>query len=481
MRKLAIWVFILVLLPALLAAAAYGFYWYQVKSFADRMAEQALPFARVEYASVYAHPLGEVGVDNVAITLTQDGTRIPIQSIRVRSQDPLFFFNPQGRIDAGDWPRALSVAVRQAQISLASPVMKTLEAQSEQATSFLPGGVNLDALACGEVSQLGIPELRKIGYSSLTLDMALALEVVPQDGHIAVRTDFDLPGVGNSSATIELSVSGHDLAPAQMLAANPRLRRLEVTYQDGGYNVRRNRFCAEQAGTDVATYRAEHERLMSAWLLEQGVRLPEPLQAAYNTLNAPRGQMMLVMQPPGGLGPEVMAGLGAPAELIERLNLSLRVNGQPVALDGIDWAGILVDAQPGAMARALGEEVPPEEMAAMDEAEVVAAESAQAEAAAAAADAQPAAAASADEDDLLRGMPKRAPKPEAKRYRETPLAQLGNLTGAPVRIRTDLGNRFEGRIVDVENRVLRIEQRVDRGLIIYPLDFEQIRSVEVYR
>ncbi|MBV1788961.1 hypothetical protein KQ940_12960 [Marinobacterium sp. D7] len=472
MRKLAIGFVFLVLLPALVVAGGYGFYWYQVKRYADQLVEQAAPFARVEYGAIHADPRGEVGLDQVSITLNQDGTRIPIDSIRVRSQDPLFFLDPQGRIESGDLPLQLNLVLKQAQIGLSSKLIKTLEAQAAQAQTLSADGVvSPDALGCGDLQRIDIAALSEMGYKSLAMDLVLGMSIEPHNRRIRFNADTDLAGFGQSGMNIELSVTGDSFAPAQMLAANPRLRRLELSYQDAGYNARRNKFCAKAAGVDVDTYLAEHERLMRDWLLAQGVDLPELIWDLYNGINRPRGRATLTMEPPGGLGAEVMAGLGAPTQLIDRLNIGLSLNDKPLVLDSINWNEVLVEARRTLAARSTSPQ--PETVAQMNAAD----EQTEVDPLAAS---EPGAD-SSGLDEVLRGLPKRDPKPEPKKYRAISVAQLADVKGLPVRVRTDLGNRFEGRVVDARNGTLKIEQRVDKGLIIYPLEFDQISSVEVYR
>lgn len=473
MRKLATWFFLLVLLVALLLGGMYGFYWYQVKSFVDDLSVQLSGQAQIEYDAIYADPRGEVGVDGVSITLTQVGTRIPVQSIRVRSDDPFFFFNPQGRIDAGDWPGHLSLVIKQAQVGLDSGLVKSLEQQAAAAAEMNPLAVSPEALACGDVQQLGVAEMRDMGYSRLSSDFVVGLDVDRYNQRITLNTDFSANDIGSSTVELEFSVASDDLAPTQLLAANPRLRKLEVSYQDGGYNARRNRFCAEQAGVEVDAYLAEHRNLMDRSLLSVGVDLPELLWDIYSGLNEPGGRVRLTMRPPGGLGPEIMAAMGSPAEVIERLNLAVRLNDRPVAINSIDWTRIQVDPVP--LSAKKGAQQVDEDVALLEE---VLDKAVQASAADPEIEPEPA----VEENDLFVGMPKRAPKPEKKRYRPTELSQLSALAGKPVRVKTDLGNRFEGLIVKVESGdTLLIEQRVDRGVITYPLEFQQIRSAEVYR
>lgn len=469
MRKLAIGFVLLILLPALLVAGGYGFYWYQVKRYADRLVEQVAPFARVEYGAIHADPRGEVGLDSVSVTLNQDGTRIPLESIRVRSKDPLFFFDPQGRIESGDLPLQLSFVVKQVQIDLSSKLVKTLEEQAAQAALMSPDSVSPDALGCGDLQRINVEALRQMGYKTLSSNLSAGMVIEPHNRRIRFNAYTDMAGFGNSSVDIELSITGDSFAPAQILAANPRLRRMEVSYQDSGYNVRRNKFCANAAGVEVDVYLAEHERLMREWLLAQGIDLPELLWGLYTGLNKPSGRATLTVEPPGGLGAEVMAGLSSPGQLIDRLNIGLSLNDQPLVVDSINWSDVLVEPKGVAPSRS-------DEVASAVEAEQVLVEveeSIEPETETAAIE--------DDENDVLRGLPKREPKPEPKRFHPIALAQLIDAKGLPVRVHTDLGNRFEGRVVDARDGTLKIEQRVDRGFIIYPLEFDQISAVEVYR
>ncbi|KEA64944.1 hypothetical protein ADIMK_0646 [Marinobacterium lacunae] len=474
MRKLAIGFVFLVLLPALVIAGGYGFYWYQVKRYADQLVEQAAPFARVEYGAIYADPRGEVGLDGVSITLNQDGTRIPVESIRVRSQDPLFFFDPQGRIESGDLPLQLGFVVKQVEVDLSSKLVKTLAEQAAAAEALSPGVVSPDALGCGALTRIDVEALGKMGYKRMAMDMAVSMALEPHNRRIRLNADTDLSGFGQSSVALELSVTGDNYAPAQILAANPRLRRIEASYQDAGYNARRNKFCAKESGVEVDQYLAEHERLMREWLLTQGVDLPELLWDLYNGMNKPRGRATITVEPPGGLGAEVMASLGSPTQLVDRLNIGVSLNDKRLAIDSIDWNSVMVEPKVASAPRVVERESAVADV-------VAAAEASAAEAVVAEVEESAAESAMSDEDDILRGLPKREPKPEPKQYRSISLTQLADAQGLPVRVRTDLGNRFEGRIVDARNGTLKIEQRVDRGVIVYPLEFDQISSVEVYR
>jgi len=115
MRKLGTGVVVLVLI----VAAAYGFYWYQVKSKADELAQQMAPFAEVRYGSVYAHPDGTVGVDDLVITPRQMHAPVSMDAVRIRAGGPLSFclavtlrpsssISALGRCDRG-WTRNCSV------------------------------------------------------------------------------------------------------------------------------------------------------------------------------------------------------------------------------------------------------------------------------------------------------------------------------------------------------------------------------------
>ncbi len=462
MRRLARGLSTVILLPLLIAAAAYGFYWFQVKSYLDKLVDELSPFAQLSYGSIYANPLGEVGADGLVLVLNQDGSRIPIQSVRVRSKDPLFFLDPQARVDAGDWPDALSLAIRGVDFDLSSPLFRELEAQAEQALE--PGMISPDALGCGSVERFDLPALRKMGYGRLPMDLTLGLRLDRPNRLITLESGADIDGMGNSLMQFEISVTTDNLAPAQMMAANPRLRHIEMSYQDSGYNLRRNSFCAKEAGVEVALYRQRHEALLQQWLADLGVHLPASLWSLYQGASQPRANLLFTMDPPGGLGAEVLTGSGSPQYLFERLNIGAKLNGKRVALDDVNLEQMFSGQ---ALQRALEdveattEEIVPEALVEVPEPLPPALESA--------------------DDELLRGMPKRKAETAAKSYKPTRLADLNAMVGRPVRIYTDLGNRMEGKLVAANGSRLRVESRVDKGLVQYPLDYAQVRRVEVYR
>lgn len=477
MRKLAVWTGTLVLLLALLAGGAYGFYWYQVKSFVDRIVEQGAPVANIEYGSIYADPRGEVGVDQVVVTLHRSNTRIPIKSIRLRSDDPLFFLNPSSRAEKGDWPNRLSFVVQQLQLSLASPLVRGLQQSAEQRRGEHPDTTGFRALGCGDVKQLDITAMRGMGYSTLALDLMGGVTFDHANRMITLDGSSDVSGVGHSQMRLQISVTSEDLRAANLMAANPRLRHLSVSATDAGYNARRDRFCAGKAGVDVKVYRQQRTELTKAYLAKRGIALPEPLLAAYFDSEKPRASVDWRMDPPGGIGAEVVAGLKAPQQLFDRLNLHLKVDDKPVPLDQLNLNELLAMAASGRPQPTSPPPAPKVAKPAPAPVKPKNSDTAQAQASQA-----PSQAASGAAHDLFRGMPQRAMiKTPEKSFKPTRIARLGAEIGKQVRVYTDLGRKMEGKLLSVGQGEMRIQSRVDNGVIQYPLDLKQVRSVEVYR
>ena len=68
-----------------------------------------------------------------------------------------------------------------------------------------------------------------------------------------------------------------------------------------------------------------------------------------------------------------------------------------------------------------------------------------------------------------------------KTFKETPVSQAYAYPGRPVKLRTYFGRRIEGTLVKVYNGTLEVEQRLDRGVAVFPIATDKIAELSVYR
>lgn len=444
--KSLLWVLIFF---ALLVAAAYGLLWYQTKTYIDQQIAQAASFAIIRYEQLSVDPRGSVELSSLKIQPIGSASEIPVSSLSFKVDDPLFLFDPQGRASAGDWPRLLSLGIANMRLDLGADYLRPV-AQPEAGVD----AVNLSTLGCGVVREFSPAVLQQMGANSTLVSFGLVAEPDNQAGRLRLAIDMEMSGLASLNSDIEFSFSSGYLKPATAAAAAPRLIALRSRYQDLGFNRLRDQFCAEQSGVAVQQYRTEHLALFRQQLARLGIDLPPQLAEVYSASLDQGTRIEFALRPVGGLGAELLMRQPTPAELVAKLRPSLSLDSRPVDLAGIDWPQVFAG-------RSQRTEASPE-IASND---------------AGRAPVEP-----IDEPSpAYPGLPvKPAPLPE-KAYQETGFAQLSRYIDSEIRVYTYYGRVIEGRLQDIDGDSMKILQRVDRGLAIYPIDRDKLQSIEVLR
>jgi len=439
----------------LIVAAAYGFYWYQVKSRVDGLVQQMAPFAQINYGMIYAHPDGTVGVNNLTITPRQMHAPVSVESVRVRVGSPMYFL-----FGGDELPERISLSLKRIKQGLDSEFFRAMQRQSDMVLESTPLYVSPNSLGCGNIRRFDINTLKQMGYNELVMDIDLDFrgDVQARKGSLDMLANID--DMGTTRLEMELSVDPRQLKNPAMASGSARLESLSVNYRDTGYNQRRNRFCAAEIDGSPADYQQLHRQLLEQWLTDAGVELPEALLTAYfDLVLKPGSDMALSMRPAGGLGTAELM-LQDPEFLLQSLNLQLRINDKPLPLDGVDWAEMVADLS---AAGNPGQMINRQERAEIEnQAEALAEEDG-----------------SSAQVSIL---PKRLHgKLMIKQYRPTPPSDLRKHIGAQVRIFTYFGNDVEGRLIHADSQGIRVLQRLEQGVAEYPLEYGRIQQAEVMR
>ena len=429
------------LLLLILALALYAFYYYQVKTSVDRQIQEMRPFVDAQYDSIYVNPLGEISLNTVSVSpMGQEG--IIIDRISLKS-DPLFFLQFESRVNQGDWPESLSLAIEGLNVDFSMPIFLMMDQLADQQTE----GVQLAALGCGRVTQFDMSALRMMGMRQGRFDFFLNLRN-RETGPLNIQLLSNMQGWGE--LLLDFDMTG-DLALNNLHEAAPTLERMSVSVRDTGFNQRRNQFCSMQTGLTIADYRQAHQTLVNEWITETDIPIPENLIAAYHQLAEP-GASLSVALDASGINQETLLSA---EHLFEQLTQSLTVtiNNQAQLIDGENTDLIL---------------------ALLDHPIILDTESMQEEPEQAL--------------DGPRSMPgvasppvQSAPSIEPKRYQKTSPDQLESYIGHPVRFFTSFGKRVDGILVSVDGSTARVAERVQHGVAQYPVELETIQATEVYR
>lgn len=429
------------LLLLILALALYALYYYQVKSSVDRQLQEMRPFIDAQYDSLYVNPLGEITLSTVAVNLMgQSG--IIIDSISLKS-DPLFFLQFEPRVNQGDWPESLTLAIEGLNVDFNMPLFLMME----QFATNNSEGVQLAALGCGRVTQFDMSALRMMGMRQGRFDFFLNLR--GRDlGPLNLQLLTNMQGWGE--LLLDVDVSGN-VGLDNLPAAVPSLQRVSFSLRDTGFNQRRNQFCSMQSGLSVAEYRQEHQTLVNDWIAQTLIPVPENLIAAYHQLSEPGASFSIQLNTAGINQVDLLS----PEQLFERLSqqLSVTINNQVQVIDA-DSANLM--------------------LALIQQPVILTSEDVSTQI-----EVDPA---------LPRSMPGVASPPAQalqsvvpRRYQQTSPEDLVNYVGHPVRFFTSFGKRVDGILVSVEGTTVRVAERVQHGVAQYPVELDTIQGTEVYR
>jgi hypothetical protein len=457
------------LVPVTVAGAAYGYYWYQVKTSVDRMVEAAAPFASISYAGIVAKLDGSAGARGVQIVPAGSRDSVRIGSILFRAQDPLFYLDAEKKLREGAWPEHMALSFNGLDVGLDADFMKQLEAIA-----------GFEALACGDVERFDLATARSMKYQRLNMDLLLAMDFMPRTQSLRLRSDVTIADMVQTGFYVDLSLASNELSVQSLIQSQPTLERVTLDYSDLGYNMRRNRFCAQRGGYAPADYPQRHADLVQAELKRLGWSVSDALIQSYASMQRPQAIVQVIAEPPPGFGAQALGSISSPEQVLDLLNLRLSVNGVNQDLAGISWS-LQGDEETTAAVPAVpeggveGEADLPVEKPEAPEDLVVELEPPKVESK------KPLAA--VIDPDVVQVMPGIVVKAKAveKAFRPTALQQVHRYAGQPVRLRTYFGRRIEGTLVRVADGNLEVEQRLDRGVAIFPIAADKVAEVSVFR
>jgi hypothetical protein len=317
-------------------------------------------------------------------------------------------------------------------------------------------------------------------YQRLNMDLLLAMDFMPRTQSLRLRSDVTIADMAQTGFYVDLSLASNELSVQSLIQSQPTLERVTLDYSDLGYNMRRNRFCAQRGGYAPADYPQRHADLVQAELKRLGWSVSDALIQSYASMQRPQAIVQVIAEPPPGFGAQALGSISSPEQVLDLLNLRLSVNGVNQDLAGISWS-LQGDEETTAAVPAVpeggveGEADLPVEKPEAPEDLVVELEPPKVESK------KPLAA--VIDPDVVQVMPGIVVKAKAveKAFRPTALQQVHRYAGQPVRLRTYFGRRIEGTLVRVADGNLEVEQRLDRGVAIFPIAADKVAEVSVFR
>lgn len=458
MKRISLLLFLL-LLPVFAVAGFYGYLWWRVSDMADQMVAQASPFMEINYGGVRIDLLAtEVALQDLRVAPMGIGDQLRVEEVVLKSRDWSQMMRLDGNLQHEPWPEALSLRLEGILFHLDGPMLQqwtdmAMQAQPEPAYAF--------GRFC---SSLQGPELMQaMGYRMVNLDMEMGYQFDPGAQRMTIDMAADAKQLSDFSFEMVLEASDKSLTAASM-AGNSRLHSVSMDGRDKGFNRRYREYCATQAGVKDDQFDAAlgEEFIRLGQLI--GLQPPEVVVQHLVGMYKPGANLGFKLQPPHSVGQFDMVGLDSPEAFVELLNPSMDINGEQITAPQI--SELLSEAMAAVV-------LPKPETQVLNESQVGHSESVEPEVT----------------EDPEAVIPRVAvvqsrqiqTVPSVKGFRATPLSDMAQHVGKPVRMVTYFGRRVEGRILEISPHEVMIEQRMQRGVATYSIALDKVAELEVYR
>jgi len=311
----------LLLVAILLAGVLKLVLWYEVRQSAARLVSAWAPFAQVQYDSLGVNLDGTIGVGGLNVVFGKGPARSTWRAsqVDVETSGPLWLLR---RTLMGDesFPAHLGLAVKGLQPPAgASP----FDWRWLSPLSLVP----FETFGCGVVSRLSVADYQRMGLNPGVAQQHLQYSYDAAANALTFTGELSTPPFSAISLSGELqNFDARSLTPQGW----PKLHVAVLTaeYADSGYLVKRNHFCAQQAGANPPAFIDQHVDAIKAYLDGLGVQTTAGVEKIYRELVTSGGRMSVQSLPNPGFTLETLSS-EAPDALVRQLNLTTRHNDAP--------------------------------------------------------------------------------------------------------------------------------------------------------
>ena len=201
-------------------------------------------------------------------------------------------------------------------------------------TSLVP----FETLGCEPVTAFSSRDYTRMGMATYPREDQLRYAYDPE-AH-TLRADLTATAAPFSTITAHLDLSAFEPGAWFGNASAAKAERIEqfaLTWLDGGYLAKRNRFCAQLTGSDVLTYADRHLAAVKSFLEARGIVPGEDVANLYRKLVAEGGSAEISSLPEAAFVPADFAEY-EPEDLLRQLNVTLRRNTAPPILMRLAFA-----------------------------------------------------------------------------------------------------------------------------------------------
>ena len=311
----------LLLLAILCAGVLKLVLWYEVQQSAARLVAAWAPVAQVQYDALSVNLNGTVSVGGATITIGKGRPNSIWRAAQLEIETPGPVWLLLQAIGGDDsFPAHLGVSIKGLQPPAgASP----LDWPWLSPLSLVP----FETFGCGIVSRFSVADYQRMGLNPGAPQQHLDYHYDANAGTLGFSAELSTPPF----STIGLHGELQHFDPRTLSASSwQKLHPAAMTaeYTDSGYLAKRNRFCAQQNGSDAAVFLDQHVNAIKAYLESVGVATTSGVEGIYRELATSGGRMSVQSLPSPGVTFQNLSS-NAPDALLRQLNLTTRHNDAP--------------------------------------------------------------------------------------------------------------------------------------------------------
>jgi len=331
MRRIIVWVLVLILVGGVLFGATKGLLYWRARQMVTEVILQSAEVADVSYEGLDVALDGRLTLTDVAVRPLEVPKPLHIGRLTLSGPGPAFYLFHGEWDQGGEPPEHLLVSFDDIEVGPENTLTDLFEQGQGLASSGKADGCGLNQGPDWDL-------LKALGMERLVIDFDTGYDYDKAKRRLDARFDMNVRGMESVSANVVLDdvvLEDLDKAPSRIpsLVSAELSMRIEPKFGEDYLAV-----CASRAGVSAEDYRQQQVADQLHELEVTGLRLGEGLQNAIETFYRDWGEVALQLDPKE---PVAMMQLlfVPPDQLPEVLGLTLHINEDEVQDISVQWVG----------------------------------------------------------------------------------------------------------------------------------------------
>lgn len=440
------------LLVVLLSLVGSYLYYQQLASAAVAQFSRQLPDGlQLVYESVSADTGGRIEIQNASLLPAAGVGGARVERIVLHTPGFSYLLTAEKQLQSGLLPMSGRIELKGLNLPLSPvniPLIDSLVSASLADSEALP----VILMACGGHDPLSLQQLYEMGVAELRSDLNIHYQHAMQERMLRAELEYAADKLFSVRGSVQIMSDAPAPSPRMFEHYAGWLQQADFSFQDQGYHQQRNLYCASLDDDILDQYLKFHRERVAANLRDLGWQISPEMAYAYQRVMSPRGDFELQIKPQRALMMTEFKQLSLDADW-HRLSPRIRLGSEWLALNELYQAPeqetLIATIQHQLQTEAPG--------------------------------------AGKDEDEQRRRTREAIQRAvqgghhaeREKAYQPVEVVRITEFVGHWVRLETYFGRQVHGTLERIEGNMLYVDQHMQQGSAIYPIDKTKLARLEV--